>query len=661
MTPEFDAACTIVGKVPVSGPCVLSHAMARDATGRLLMSPAERYRYVVRAARHFVDQAALNQVAVNQAAAGAIYTVLPVDIQTFVESPRFLGRRGIVYPAVMKELIELNSGRYVEAVLTGGIGSGKTTAALLTMAYQIYLLSCMDDPHRVFEQDPAAELLTVFQSLSAKVAKENDYKRFRAMIAASPYFQECFPFDRSLESELVFPRRIIVRPLSGNANAAIGANVLNALLDEVNFMAIVENSAQAPDGGAFNQAVEMYNGIARRRKSRFMTAQRLPGMICLVSSKRYPGEFTDSKIAEAKAEIQRDGFTRIFIYDKTVYDVKPPGTYSAATFNLFLGDLSRKPRILADDEHVPAADQPLVKAIPRDFRTEFEHDMLSAIRDIAGHSTFALHPYMIDTDAVARAFGQRPSILSLAETDFVTTRPKIFPHLFSRPGEPRMVHVDLALSGDSAGVAIGHVDRFVEVRRSDTTSETMPHICFDAVLRVKPPRNGEIEFESIRRLLYRLRELGLNLKWVSFDTYQSRDSIQLLRQKGFTTGSQSIDADSTPYDVTKSALYDGRVAAPAHDHAKMEFIRLERDPRKGTIDHPDGFSKDCSDAMAGVVFGLTYRRETWHRFGIPMTDMLSRLASRVADKDKRSDDARRAGLHRHATWMEVGGQGEARL
>jgi hypothetical protein len=644
MTPEFDAACTIVGKVPVSGQCVLAHASARDARGRAILSPGERYRYIIRAARHFVAQAGM----------GDIYTALPVDIQTFVESPRFLNRRGIVYPAVMKELIELNCGEYVEAVFTGGIGSGKTTAALLTMAYQVYLLSCMESPHRVFEQDPAAELLTVFQSLSAKVAKENDYKRFRNMIASSPYFTECFAFDRSLESEMVFPRRIIVRSLSGGANAAIGANVLNALLDEVNFMAIVENSANSPNGGAFNQAVEMYNGIARRRKSRFMTAKRLPGMICLVSSKRYPGEFTDTKIAEAQAERQRQGFTRIFIYDKTVYDVKPAGTYSGASFDLFLGDLSRKPRILDNGEPVPAADRHLVKAVPQEFRTEFEHDILSAIRDIAGHSTFALHPYMINTDAVAQAFGRRPSILSLGETDFVTTRPKIFPHLFTNPDEPRMAHVDLAISGDSAGVAIGHVDRFVEVKRSDNTSEMMPHVCFDAVLRVRPPRNGEIEFESIRRLFYRVKELGLNLKWISFDTFQSRDSIQLLRQKGFLTGSQSIDVDSTPYDVTKTALYDGRISAPAHDHAKTEFIRLERDPQKGTIDHPAGFSKDCSDAMAGVVFGLTYRRETWHRFGIPMQGMLSKLAAKVADKDKKSQEARQAGLQRHVIDMDVG-------
>jgi hypothetical protein len=64
----------------------------------------------------------------------------------------------------------------------------------------------------------------------------------------------------------------------------------------------------------------------------------------------------------------------------------------------------------------------------------------------------------------------------------------------------------------------------------------------------------------------------MNLKWISFDTFQSADSIQLLRQKGFTTGTYSMDTTSIPYDFTKSAFYDGRIKAPVHDKALSEMI-----------------------------------------------------------------------------------------
>jgi hypothetical protein len=152
------------------------------------------------------------------------------------------------------------------------------------------------------------------------------------------------------------------------------------------------------------------------------------------------------------------------------------------------------------------------------------------------------------------------------------------------------------------------------------------------ILEVKPPRNGEIEFEDIRTLFYKLRDQGMNLKWISFDTFQSVDSMQILRQKGFITGERSMDKTSLPYDVTKTAFYDGRVKAPKHDKALSEIVRLERDPQSGKIDHPPHFSKDCADAVAGVVFGLTYRREPWVRYSVPIKRSLEEVVRAIEQK-----------------------------
>jgi hypothetical protein len=200
-----------------------------------------------------------------------------------------------------------------------------------------------------------------------------------------------------------------------------------------------------------------------------------------------------------------------------------------------------------------------------------------------------------------------------------------------------MAHVDLGLTGDSAGVAIGWVEGFAKVPRSDNTFELMPQINFDLILEVKPPQNGEIEFENIRTLFYKLRELGMNLKWISFDSYQSADSMQILRQKGFVTGTLSMDRTSLAYDVTKTAFYDGRVRAPRHDKALSEIVRLERDSQSGLIDHPPNFSKDCADAVAGVVYGLTYRREPWVRYGVPINRSLAEMVRAIEEKDKKSE------------------------
>ena len=620
-----DVAYEVITKATGSGPAVLLHASTL---------PAEvRGAYLVQAVQHFLSLR--DQV--------DRFALLPVDIRTFVEGERFLNRRDVLYPAVMEELRELNSGKYDEAVLTGAIGTGKSTIALFTTAYQLYVLSCLKDPHQLYSLDPASEIVFGFQSLNRMLAESIDYKRFRAMIEGSAYFAHHFPFRKSLESEMVFPRNIVVRPLSGNVTAAIGSNIFGGIIDEINFMAVVEQSKNAADGGTFDQATEMYNSIVRRRKSRFMAAGgNLPGVLCLVSSKRYPGEFTDRKQAEARDEIALTGKTRIFAYDRRLWEIKPEGTYGKERFKLFLGDVARKPRILEEGADVVAGDAHLVMEVPEEFRSEFTRDILSAIRDIAGSATFALHPFIVNTEAVAKAFGVRQSVLSTEETDFVASRPLLYPTRIVRRDEPRLAHVDLGLTGDSAGVAVGWVEGFAKVPRSDSTFEMMPVINFDLILEVKPPQGGEIEFENIRRLFYKLREAGMNLKWISFDTFQSADSIQLLRQKGFTTGTYSMDTTSTAYDFTKGAFYDGRIKAPLHDKALSEMVRLERNPQTGLIDHPPNFSKDCSDAVAGVVFGLTNRRETWARYGVPMRDIFQKIASKIEEKDRKSERARQA-------------------
>lgn len=545
----------------------------------------------------------------------------PVDFKTFVESPEFLNQAGILYPKVLEEGVELNSGKYVEAVLTGAIGTGKTTLAVFSTAYQLYWLSCFKSPHKQWELSPADEIVIVCQTLNASLARDVDYRRLRNLIAMSPYFKTKFPFDKDREGTMEFPNNIIVKPVSGQDTAIIGQNVIGGILDEVNFMAVVERSKMVRDGGEFDQAAQLYDAIHDRRASRFMFQGRLPGMLCLVSSKQYPGEFTDRKMAEAEKEKKETGVSRIFIYDKREWEVKPDNKFTGEWFTLFLGDEVRKPRIVLDGDEIPEVDLHLHMPVPMEFRSRFESNMLKAIRDIAGHSTFALHPYILEPEKVEACFGRVGSILSRDSCDFKMTTVAAYPKRFRNLDQPRFVHLDLSSTGDSTGVACGYVRRFVEVIRSGTVKEILPEIVYDFVLEVVPPKNGEIQYANIRELLYNLRKLGLPIKWVSLDSYQSTDSRQILAQQGFITGLRSLDVDTRGYDIAKQALMDGRIHAPDHSRAMMEFIRLERDPVSHKIDHPVHFSKDCSDAMAGVAWGLTVQREIWSMHDAPLTTL----------------------------------------
>jgi hypothetical protein len=569
-----------------------------------------------------------NAVAWLNARAAASVTVpyrwLPVDFRTFVDSPALLKKKGKLWPRVMEACEEINKGDYVECVLTGGIGVAKTTIAIYSQAYQLYNQSCLLNPHELYDLDTSSEILTVFQSLNRNLAMDVDYRRFRDMIDNSPYFNAVFPFDTDRQSEMRFDRNIVVKPVSGQETGALGQNVIGGIIDEVNFMAVVEDSKLKRDGTTYDQAVENYNSIARRRESRFMQLGTLPGMLCLVSSKNYPGGLTDTKTAEARTN------PTIYVYDKRLWDVRPE-RFSGEMFKVFVGDETRAPRILDDGEVIVPTDEPLTVAVPVEYRRTFDGDLIKSIRDIGGHSTQSMHPFMLNTFAISKAFGDVQSIASREAVDFKTTTLDLFPQRIVNPQAPRFIHIDLAISKDSAGFACGHVSDFMLVNRGDY-KEALPVIRFDMLLEIRPPPGGEIVYDKIRSIIYTLRDkLGLPVKWVSFDTFQSTDSMQMLAVNGFVTGYQSVDTSTDAYDLTKQAIYDGRMHAPAHHKAQKELTTLEFHAKEGKVDHPPNGSKDVADAMAGVVFGLTMRREIWLRHGVPMS-RLPVSVSRIVNK-----------------------------
>jgi len=555
-----------------------------------------------------------------------MYEVPPVPIRDFLLRPFYLNLEGQIYPEVMTAMEDLNGGGYVEAVLTGAIGTAKTTIAVWTMAYQLYLLSCMENPQKTFGLERASEILLIFQSITKELAKGVDYARFKALLENSPYFQRHFAYDKNIESELRFPNRIIVKPVSGSDTAAIGQNVMGGIIDELNYMAVVENSKASVDGGEYDQAIAVYNSIARRRKSRFMQQGALPGILCLVSSKRYPGQFTDLKQEEAKND------PTIYVYDKRVWDIKPDA-FSNVWFQVFAGDESRHPRIIEEDEIVDVSDRDLIIDIPEEYRMEFDQDIINALREIAGMSTLARHPFIMNTDSIAACMTNDRPIVNKHWVDFRFEKLGIYQGRFADLNRPRWAHVDLGLTADSAGICIGYVKGFKKVDRGDHY-EVLPEIVVDALLEVRPPKGGEIQFHKIRSLFYKLISMGYPLKWVSYDSYQSTDSMQMLRSKGLVSGHVSMDITRDPYEITKTALYDHRLSIPFHAKLRKELASLEDDPKTGDIDHPPNGSKDVADALAGVVSGLTTRREIWVQHKIPTGQIPTWLTTPKKDNMK---------------------------
>jgi hypothetical protein len=83
----------------------------------------------------------------------------------------------------------------------------------------------------------------------------------------------------------------------------------------------------------------------------------------------------------------------------------------------------------------------------------------------------------------------------------------------------------------------------------------------------------------------------------------------------------SVDTSNEPYDLLKTVIYSGSLSAPAHAKCRKELVSLEKIAKTGKIDHPANGSKDCSDSLAGVVYGLYYRRELWRIHGVSPVQM----------------------------------------
>jgi len=322
-------------------------------------------------------------------------------------------------------------------------------------------------------------------------------------------------------------------------------------------------------------------------------------LLCLVSSPQYPDDLIERKIKQA------DNDLAIFLYQLRLWDVKP-GNYGEERFTVFTGDDNRPPRLLGKKD---LTDAELTDAVPVEFKPDFERDIDAAIRDICGRPTLSVRPFFRNKQKVVEAFS-RKSILSKPSIDFSHETLSFHPARIKNPELIRWCHIDLALTRDSAGVAIGHCSHFVDVN-----GEQKPVIEIDAVLEVMPPKLGEIDYSKIRSLLYKLRDAGMNLRFVSFDGYQAADSRQILAAQGFTTGVVSMDRTMEPYEYLRDAIYDGRVLLPTHPKLRLELLKLEFDARRQKVDHPAHGtlgSKDLADAVAGVVYQLSRRREVLH-------------------------------------------------
>ncbi len=527
------------------------------------------------------------------------YERYPVSPREFIEDPYFLGDLvGNLHERWKEELeVVLDTNRGIsEWILKGAIGTGKTTCAAIAQTYKIYMLSCLRDPAEYYGLLPGSRI--VFGIFSITLSKaDRGYELIKEFIDGCPYFKANCPRTLRPSDPIHLPSKNVRAETGSLASHALSENMFGFMIDEANFF---KRSKEVLSSSDRTRAHQLYLQAQRRQLSRFMQYGTVPGLNCLISSQKTQTEFLEERVEKAK------GNSTVHVTSFALWDTKPKTIYSGYTFRVMLGDGRLSSRLLDEDEIAPEGYE--VITVPDEYRKPFEEEVDEALRDIAGQAVTGAGFFFAQRERLhlcldrkrSHPFTQEEVIELNIETGDANLeefmRPELLfhtiqsrPTLRCDPNIPRFGHVDIGLTGDSLGLAIGY-------------ETALGVLYFDILLRVRAPRRGEIDLDAIVDFFHYLRRCGFHFKSLTYDSYQSRHSIQRLKKLHFCAGTLSIGLDA--YKELRRRIYSGTVSYYYYAPFLTEATQLLKDPAGGDPDHPKGGSNDVIDAAAGVAAAI---------------------------------------------------------
>jgi len=553
------------------------------------------------------------------------YLRQPPTIEEFIEDDYYFGRAAsFLHPRWKEDLYEVfRPGSPVfEWVLTGAIGTGKTTVSDVAMGYKLCVLSCLRDASRYYGLLPDEKIVFGVYSKTLTQATGAGFYKLRGYIDNSDYFSEHCPRDPRKDAPIDFEpvaRKKIQVMAGSRAGHALGLDLFAFLMDEANFMMEKEDKET---GKTIGQAYDLYNATYTRLQSRFgRPGGVLPGMLFLISSRNAQTSFLEEHL---RTVMGGDHAQHTFVSDYALWECKPKSRYTFPGFNVEVGDRRSSSRILEPGEEPRKGAR--VIDVPLELRKSFDEDLDQALRDMAGVATFNVSPLIRDRASVHEAVSEnmrhpfsRTEIIcdidddSLIEESFIAKRvvrvvgSKHVPRL--NPKCPRFIHVDIGLTDDALGIAMGHVAGSVKVERIDAeglvSTVSNPFIIIDLMLRVRAPNGGEVDLSKVRAFILFLNRI-FSIAKVTYDQFQSSDSIQILKKHHIDAGHQSVDRKEDAYLSLRSAHFDRRISMYEYKPYIDEVLDLKRIINlkgKNKVDHPQKSTqggKGCFDGDTKV-------------------------------------------------------------
>ena len=554
------------------------------------------------------------------------YDEIPVTIEEFIHNRKYLGNGLInsegkftIFPyweEKLKEIFPTNiDTAYNTIILTGAIGLGKSTIAVICLLYLLYRLLCLKDPYLHYGLQPIDKISISLMNITLENAKGVSLDKMNQLILSSEWFMS--HGTMSGVSNLTYtPNKHIELITASSNNQVIGRCIYANFTDEVNFG--LTNDVEKLK----NKQKQLISQIDARMKSRFLRGNKLPTLNIIASSKN-----SDQSFLESYIDLKRKNETKTTLIVDEPQWVVDSRKVSNEWFYVAIGN-----KFLANELLPKSATQEMIDAyrakgysmlkVPMAYYENFSDNIDGALTDIAGIATASSLKYIsgvrwndIKTKEYENPFMREIIEVGNARDD--TAQYSDFFDLskvdYNIKSKPLYIHLDMSKSGDKTGIAgVWITGKKPKVEGEDSSRELFFKVAFS--VSIKAPKGYEISFDKNRTFIRWLKEQGFRIKGISADTYQSAQIQQQLTADGFNVQTISVDRlDSEtkqclPYAYLKSTIYDRRLKVYDRcDFLTEEVLGLERQS-DGHINHPENGtqgSKDAIDAICGALWNAS--------------------------------------------------------
>lgn len=524
----------------------------------------------------------------------------PVDLKTFVTDPNYLGLPPL--SDLQYTLIEKSSQIYKESTLIKlfgevegkrmfkqtcneviaqlGKGSGKDYSSTIAVSYIVYLLLCLKDPATYYGKPPGDTIDIINIAVNAQQANNVFFKGFKTRIDRSPWFVG--KYDPKA-SEIRFNKNVNVYSGHSEREAFEGYNVIAVILDEISGFA-TENTTGHDQAKTADAIYDMYRGSVVSRFPDY-------GKVILLSFPRFKNDpiqkFYDSVIAQKETIIR----SKLLKMD----DDLPDGIEG----NEFLVEW--------EEDHIISYTIPKTYALKRptwdvnptkkieDFKVEFYKNMPDALSRFACMPPEAVDAFFKSREKIEKAFNN----MALAVDSFG----RLENWFAADPDKEYYLHVDLAQKHDHCAVAMAHVNKWVNIKVTDTYSQPAPIVEVDAVRYWTPTTDKSVDFTEVKDYILGLRSAGFKIRLCTFDRWNSHDMMQQLKQYGINT--ETLSVAKKHYDDMAMVVLEERLTGPHIPLLIDELLQLKI--MRDKVDHPRKGSKDLADAVCGSIYNAISR------------------------------------------------------